>query len=177
MNKECLFCDEELKQIGKNKKYCSDKCKNKIYMSSGHYVYHAIIQRCNNKNHKHYKYYGGKGIKCTISKNKFMDIYWRTSECELCGVKLQNKDKSSKNGRTVDRINVNDNYHESNIRIICKSCNSSIINGLSKDDIQYIRKCFKKGSHKFGSRALGRKFGVNKNTIISIVNNNVRRVL
>ncbi len=42
---------------------------------------------------------------------------------------------------------------------------------LTKDQVEYIRKVFKPHDKEFGARALGRKFNVNKTTILSVVNN------
>jgi hypothetical protein len=42
---------------------------------------------------------------------------------------------------------------------------------LTKDQVEYIRKVFKPRDKEFGARALGRKFNVNKTTILSVVNN------
>jgi len=64
-------------------------------------IYREILQRCNNKNHKFYNYYGGKGVKCEWLS--FEDFY---------------KDMafSYQDGLTIERINSNSNYSKENCR-------------------------------------------------------------
>lgn len=40
-------------------------------------TYNAIKSRCNNPNHKHYKYYGGKGIKSLITVGELKILWFR----------------------------------------------------------------------------------------------------
>lgn len=35
----------------------------------------VIRQRCNRKGHIHYRYYGGKGVRCMLSVEEFFDFY------------------------------------------------------------------------------------------------------
>jgi hypothetical protein len=70
-----------------------------------HRIYAGIKQRCNNPNAPAYKRYGGRGIKCLITKEeiKFLmerDGYWNLKK------------------PTLDRINNNGNYCLENCRFI-----------------------------------------------------------
>ena len=69
----------------------------------------CILARCNNKNNKAYKHYGGRGIKCEWKTFiEFRDdIYESYKEhLELFG----------KKNTTIDRIDVDGNYCKSNCR-------------------------------------------------------------
>lgn len=64
----------------------------------------AMRQRCNNKNNRAYKYYGGRGISVCDEWNKFENFYiWAINN---------GHDKSL----SLDRIDVNRNYEPSNCR-------------------------------------------------------------
>lgn len=67
-----------------------------------------------------------RGIKCLLSKEKFLDIYYGISICPLCGIKLTDgDDRRCPSGRSIDRIDSDKHYEESNVRIICYSCNAA----------------------------------------------------
>ena len=66
-------------------------------------------ERCNNKNNKSYKNYGGRGIKvCKEWSENFMSFYnWSINN-------------GYKEGLTIDRINNDGNYEPSNCRWITR---------------------------------------------------------
>jgi hypothetical protein len=71
--------------------------------TSEYYSYVGMKTRCTNPNSKHYKYYGGRGIKvCDRWLNSFEDFL---------------KDMGKRpDDKTLDRIDVNGNYEPSNCR-------------------------------------------------------------
>lgn len=83
---------------------------------SGKEAWRTIVRRCG-----HWKYY--KNIECKLTKKEFLDIYFSTDYCAICGQKLNDKNRNSANGRTIDRINPKGHYEKNNIRIICRKCN------------------------------------------------------
>lgn len=72
---------------------------NKFYT-----IWKAMKQRCENKNHKNYNHYGGRGISVCDEWQNFLNFY---SWCMSSGYKQ---------GLTIDRINVNGNYEPNNCR-------------------------------------------------------------
>ncbi|HEX5187379.1 MAG TPA: hypothetical protein VFV86_10870, partial [Nitrososphaeraceae archaeon] len=63
--------------------------RNKRDNLSAKSTYRLIIDRCNNINNKSYNNYGGKGIKCFLSFDEFIEIY-KENNCSICGCKLDN---------------------------------------------------------------------------------------
>lgn len=68
-------------------------------------IYHSMKSRCNNKNVKRYKNYGGRGIKvCDSWNNNFLEFYnWAINN-------------GYDDNLTLDRINVDGNYEPNNCR-------------------------------------------------------------
>lgn len=81
--------------------------KHKLYR-----VYHAIKQRCYNTKDKHYKHYGGRGIK--------MCDEWLKYENFLSWALIH----GYKEGLQLDRINCNGNYEPNNCRWVDSSTNN-----------------------------------------------------
>ena len=86
------------KQITKHNKY-----RSKIYNA-----YVAMKQRCYNKNHPAYKYYGERGIKVCKS--------WLNKENGFVNFYKWSMKNGYKENLSIDRINVNGNYTPSNCR-------------------------------------------------------------
>lgn len=96
----CLRVENLKKVIDKHNQTGSD-----LY-----YVWAQIKQRCNNKNNKRYKDYGGRGITvCNEWLNDFISFYnWAMAN---------GYDENAPRGKcTIDRIDVNGNYEPSNCR-------------------------------------------------------------
>ena len=79
--------------------------KNCVRLS---WVYDGIYQRCNNAKLKSYYNYGGRGIKCKITKDDFIARYYRLNTSNL----------------QVDRINNEDDYSFENIRWVTNEENA-----------------------------------------------------
>ncbi len=114
---KCLLCGKE-KVISDSKVNCLQirscgcltkkhgMCKTRFYKLWG-----KMITRCFNKNHKHYKHYGGRGISVCKEWRNFInfksdmyDLY--LNHCKDFGIKET----------TLDRIDVNKNYYKENCR-------------------------------------------------------------
>jgi len=96
----CLI-SESITKINKRKKTHGkrrneDGSTNKMYS-----IWSSMKARCNRKNHKAYKYYGGRGIKvCDEWRNSFEQFYNDMGDCP--------------GGYSIERINNNGNYCKEN---------------------------------------------------------------
>lgn len=84
--------------------------------------YKHAKRRCNNSNHKYYKWYGGRGIKFLLT-HEDMEFLW----------KRDNADKMKE--PSIDRINKNGNYELKNCQFI--EMNINRIKDRLKPIIQY----------------------------------------
>lgn len=106
------------KCIKYNKKY---NIKLKIFQP-WYFVYVHIKTRCENIKDINYKYYGGRGIKCNITKEEIKKLWF-----ECCAWRLKRP--------SIDRIDVNGNYEYSNCRFIEQGENSK--KARNKPILQY----------------------------------------
>ena len=89
---------------------CSDKAISDWYYTNKkkepwRITYRNIKYRCEYKKHESYGRYGGRGIKCLITREELKSMWFR--------------DKASKMKKpTIDRINNDGNYEVSNCRFI-----------------------------------------------------------
>ena len=86
-----------------------------------HRTYHLIKARCNNPKSSNFRYYGGRGIRCLISKEEVKSLWIRDS------AKLMEKP-------SIDRINNDDHYIYKNCRFIELSDN------ISKKNMRTVNK-------------------------------------
>ena len=150
---KCANCKKSIEAThGNQKKFCSDQCLDEYYMNyrqqwkkehpeversytaGGHRVYANIKARCGNSNNPSYHLYGGRGIRCEITKDEFLEIYFSIDDCPHCGVRLNDKNRKAKDGRTLDRIDPELSYKKGNLRVLCRSCNSRFARGKRKGE-------------------------------------------
>ena len=79
---------------------------NKLYQTPTYYCWNSMKDRCNNKNNKQYKDYGGRGVTYCKKWEKFDGFL------EDMGVKPDNM--------TLDRIDVDGNYNKENCRWVSR---------------------------------------------------------
>ena len=96
-----IICAGDLQR--RNKKSCGCLQKTHGMTSARVYgVWSSMIKRCSNKNHKDFKYYGGRGIKVCKRWHKFENFF---------------EDMGHPNSNlSLDRINNNSNYSPDNCR-------------------------------------------------------------
>ena len=83
----------------------------------------AMKSRCNNPNHSHYRYYGGRGIKVCKRWDNFENFLYDMGE------------KTSRE-YVLDRIDSDGGYYKENCRWIKKSENSKRIIHVNKYDFK-----------------------------------------
>ena len=122
---EMLFIDRS----GQSCAYCKPGVHERQRLNI---TWQSMRQRCNDKNHKGYKYYGGRGISVCAEWNDYLEFkYWSASN-------------GYKEHLTIDRINNDGNYTPENCRWVdrctqsqnsrrLKSSNSSGYRGSSKN--------------------------------------------
>lgn len=98
--------------IKRNHTYSCGCLRHGMYYTPQYRVWAAIIQRCNNKNDKGYKNYGGRGITYDLSWKTF-DGFWKDME-EGYDPKL-----------FIDRIDNNGNYCKDNCRWTTRTINNN----------------------------------------------------
>ena len=54
-----------------------EKMKEQRLLEPWKFILKYIKQRCNNKNRKDYKEYGGRGIKCLITEEELKELWFR----------------------------------------------------------------------------------------------------
>ncbi len=198
----CKKCGKEFENKYCNKQFCSNKCfreHNREYMkkyrktydrtnehqneiNNGIRAFRDILQRCNNPKDRSFPAYGGRGIKVEITKEDFIAFYFSVNICSICGKKLSDENRrTDANARTTDRIDGSQNYKRNNLRIVCRSCNSSIrkyknnkLYSITKEIIEIIKNEFLFGDSEKGIKPLARKYGIPAYAIKQIINNKFR---
>lgn len=141
--KVCEYCGSKFETKRSHKKTCTNACKSALYRRNnpaydrrydssrnkgmvlrGREAYRAIKRRCEDSKTASYKWYGAKGIKCLFSFEQFRSVYFGEDCCSICLVKLDDKDRRTKHGRTIDRIDPSGHYEIDNCRVVCMSCNT-----------------------------------------------------
>lgn len=132
--------------------------KHGLFGTKTYWTWHNMKQRCVNKNHKQYKYYGGRSIKVCdrwlIFENFYADM----------GEKLENK--------TLERVNNNGDYSPRNCRWASSKEQAANRRNtkLSVDDAKAIRDLHKKGLF---DREIAVKYNVSRSLINKVVNQKV----
>lgn len=84
-------------------------------------TYWAIKTRCENKNYKQYKDYGGKGIQCLITQEELKDLWFRDKAYNMLKPSIDRED--SKGNYTYGNcrfIELGKNIAERNVRVDSK---------------------------------------------------------
>jgi len=145
------------KLIAKANTVHGDTTNNKI--SKLYIIYENIKTRCYNKNHKSYKYYGGRGIKvCDMwQKNYLIFKIWAISH-------------GYKKRLTIDRINNDRNYEPNNCKFSTKKeqAQNRKTTKMNWTAIKMIRELFKIG---YTRKELFGMFDITYRSLCYILNN------
>lgn len=101
-------------------------------------VYKGMKERCENKNHIGFKYYGAKGTKVLITRDDFVKWYLENVTFDM-------------HRPSVDRIKSHLNYEISNIQLLSRSANSSksaIENNAKERTAKYLKAANNKRKRK-----------------------------
>jgi hypothetical protein len=132
MTKICTTCKvekplSEFPSDNRNKDKRAARCRNcKNFLELRHYkqnpwlkTLNLIKDRCNNSRNHAYKRYGGRGIKCLITKEELKFLYKRDNASQM-------------KKPSIDRVENDGNYELSNCRYIELSENSRRVDNSSK---------------------------------------------
>lgn len=93
---------------------------DKLWLNNNPWLrsYYSLKQRCNDKNHNRYKYYGERGIKSLITKDEIKSLWFRDEAWKLKRPSIDRKDNDG-------------NYEYSNCRFIelSKNCSKPLVDG------------------------------------------------
>ena len=142
------------------------QCKIR-WRASGGGAFERMRARCCNPCEPSFKNYGGKGVRCKLSLKQFRDIYFSVDICQLCDKKLIGE--STTDRRTIDRIDSNGHYDVNNVRIICKSCNSSRRRKFDSEICDLIRSQVVVGDKNRGIAATAIRYNTSEVCIRRIV--------
>jgi hypothetical protein len=95
----------ETKQSKDNKLKILEKSRKERRLNPENNIFYHIWHRCNNPNDANYKYYGGRGIKCLITKEEIRQIMERDNYWNL-------------KRPSIDRIDNDGDYTYENCRFI-----------------------------------------------------------
>lgn len=121
-----------------NTKHSYAKVNSRTYR-----IWKGMRNRCNNKNNKDYKYYGGRGIKIDSCWNNFMNF-------------LRDMGQAPEN-MTLDRVNNDKDYCKNNCKWSTRkeqannrrTRGSSRFNGVSKKGNKWIAQATVEGKSKY----------------------------
>ena len=99
------------KHKAENRNY--NKNYRKTFMGRLRGCFSGMKQRCNNKNNKRYKDYGGRGIKCNFKSFDEFANY------------VLNELNINPHGLQIDRIDNNGHYEPGNIRFVTSKINNN----------------------------------------------------
>lgn len=126
-------------------------------------IWWGIKYRCNNKNCKQYKDYGGRGIIYDPRWNEFINFYYDMKFKYLYAIKQQKIKKPS-----IERKNVNGNYYKENCTFISKS-----EQGKNRRNNKYFKAISSDGKIYFSKNQMefARQYDLNFSHINSILHN------
>ena len=156
VTKRCFDCGKSfLSRPSAMRRFCSRRCyfigfgerqrgiKNPFYKtglgaSKFYNIWRGILKRCNNKTHKSYPRYGGRGIK----------VLWESFEDfrnDMYESYLKHQERFGGKNTTIDRIDNDKHYYRKNCR--WATWKQQAVNRNNKDTIMNLGKYYvKKGN-------------------------------
>lgn len=121
----------------------------------------SVNARCNNPSSTGYAYYGGKGIRCLLTIED-LEYLWERDGAALMACP------------SIDRVDSGGHYCRSNCRFLEKSENSRLMGVARKPGAKLTQRQVDALRVEFGSgvaskAAIGRKYGINHNTVAKII--------
>lgn len=133
----CQHCGKKFEAKQRNRKFCSDTCRNK-----NHYHNQSYEQRLRHKILASLKRHRHDGFQVNGSVDEYIDTF--TAECALCGEKFDIFSSDKMKSGSLDRISNGNVIQPDDVQWLCYNCNATKHNRSNKEFYEYIMKILPK---------------------------------
>lgn len=134
---ECQYCGKEFEAKQRNRKFCSDSCRNQ-----NHYENQTFDQRLRYKINHCLADHRRNGFEVIGSTTEYIHTY--DGHCALCGMEFDIFSSDKYHTGSLDRIDNDNIITPDTIQWLCYSCNATKSNRSNKEFYEYIMKILPK---------------------------------